>query len=814
MSGFRLNLEPLHKAFADLGAWSFSNKWIVFAVSLVILSGSLFLSNQVRMDNSFEAFFDANDEAYSAYKVYRNNFGSDEIIYLMYDASEYSHGIFNVELMDKIHNLTKTIDLQVPFVHRVRSISNAELMIGREDELVIKKISEEWPLNQQGLLDFAEGFKKKPLFLGNLFDKDFKYGAIVVEMTQSSTDPADKIRLDPEGGDGLDNMYPQVSHAALKEVLAQPPYNEIPFYISGDVPLNSTYNEIVEEETATLGGASMIIILVILALFFRGKIIGIVGPLVVVGFAMVMTIAFISLMGWNVDMMFVMAPTLLLAIGVAHSVHIVSAFLTKARELGDRKQALSETLYLVGTPCLLTSLTTAAGFFAMSTAPIKSISHMAIYMSMGVLFAFFLSVTLLTFFLNFIRIPEGKIETNKKPQLLDKFLRKVGNITIAHPKKLIGLFVLIVFGVGTGIADIKIDSNYLHDFSNRVQVKLDTQYIDNTMSGMGSYAYLLDTKQEGGIKDPEFLKELDRLQQQVDSHYPLVRKTTSIVDLLKDLNQSFHADNPEYYRIPESRELVAQYLLVYEMSGGEDLFSFITDDYSQALIEMRMKLTNSSELAEFDQSIQSYLETNPLTLSERSSTGIGALWMQLMDYISDSQRSGVLIALGVITLLISFIFGSFKLGVISMIPNIAPIVIVTGAMGWFEIYLDYTKLFIAPIAIGIAVDDTIHMITRFRLEFQRLGNYKAAFEATIQEVGRALVITSVTLVCGFCALFISVMSAQVWFGVLLSSTIILALLADLFIMPILVFWLKPFGPEREVELSADGKTDEAMVAAS
>lgn len=794
--------EGFHKVnafFAALASWSFRHRWLVFSGCMMVLVGALYYVQSVRMDNSFEAFFDESDPAYNAYNIYRENFGSDEIVYIMYDASNYEYGVFNKEIIKLTHSLTQAIETEVPFVKKVRSITNSELMTGNEDELIIQKIEEELPLEQDALTRFAEAFAKKPLYVNNLFNKPQTMGAILVEMTLSSTDPVEKIKLDPNEGDDLDNLYPQVSKQALDKVLSRPEFAKLTYYLSGDVFINAEYNRIAYEEMLSLGGLTFLIVALILVLFFKGRIIGVVGPLMVVFLSIMLTAAFVSAMNWHIDMLFGLTPALLTAIGVANSVHIISEFINHFHESGSREKAIHKTLYLVGTPCLLTSITTAAGFFSMSVAPIKSVSHMAVYMAIGVLFAFFLSITLLTFFLSFIRLP--KHETKPPSLLVKNILSKSSVIPIHHKLKVIVCFTLMVSICGAGLMHLNVDSNFLSDFSDRVKVKKDTETIDDIMGGMNSFTYLLDAQTEGGIKEPDFLKELEALQLETEKHFPLIRKTSSIVDLIKDINQSFHGDNPAYYKIPDSRDLIAQYLLVYELSGGEEIYNYITRDQSQAVLELRVQVTNSSKLAEFDRQIQTYLDQHPLKQAELSKTGIGALWLQLMDYISDSQLKGLTIALIVITLLISFIFGSLKMGIVSMIPNIGPIIIVAGIMGWLGIDLDYSKLLLATVAIGIAVDDTIHMMNRFQLEFQRLGNYVEAFKCTIEEVGKALIITSVTLVFGWSALLLSLMDSQVWFAVLLSSTIILALLCDFFVMPVLIFWLKPFGKEQATEKS-------------
>ncbi|MVF14477.1 MMPL family transporter [Ketobacter sp. MCCC 1A13808] len=803
--------SSLNTTFAKLAAWSYRNRWLVGAVSLLILVGCSYLAQQVRTDNSFEAFFDESDPAYLAYQVHQENFGSDEIIYLMYDASGYEHGVFNRELVNKIQDLTAEIDSKVPFVRRVMSVTNAELMMVDGDDLIISSLDEEMPLSQKRLLELSNSLKKRKLYEGNLYSKDLAWGGILVEMSRTSTDPLEKIQFDPEKGSAMDNLYPMVSNAVLEDILQNPKYADIPFSVSGDVPLNAAYNEILVDELGSLGVVCLLIIAVILGVFFRGNLIAVIAPIGVVILSFVMTVAFIEAMGWHLDMGFGIAPVLLMAVGIAHAVHITSEFLILARRYEDREKALYETLYLVGTPCLLTSITTMVGFASMSLTPIRTVAHAGIYMSFGVLSAFFLSVVLLTFFLSFMKSPATRRPAKPAPVTLNNLLSGCAQFTLNNSKKLMSLFLVVLAVSFWGISKLRVDSNWLMDFTDRVPVKVDAVKIDNTMTGLNPLAFLLDTKKEGGIKNPEFLKELERLQAEVETHFPLVRKSTSIVDLVKELNQSMNNDDPAYYRIPDSRELISQYLLVYEISGGEDLRSFVSEDYSKALLQIRAQLVYASELQSFEQQMNEYLAAHRLTESEKSTSGMGALLITLLTYINFSQIEGLTIAVIAITLVISVIYGSLKMGLVSMIPNLGPIIVVAGLMGLYGVVLDTTKLFIATIALGIAVDDTIHLVTRFRLEFQKIGNYRQAYVNAVQEVGRALIITTLSLVLGLCVLLLSLMSAQVWFGLLLALAMVLALVFDIFIMPILIIGLKPFGPELAAALPAVSSYDSAQM---
>jgi len=800
----------LNELFSVVGVWSLRHRWLIFATCLLILTASVYLAGKVRMNNSFDAYFNESDPAYAAYLQYRDDFGSDEIAYLLYDASKYEHGVFDLELMKKVATLTERLEEELPFVKEAKSIANSEVLIPIEDGIDIVELNDEFPETQEAMLEFAELFMAKEMYINGFVSPNRKYGAIRVDMDKSSIDPVEEIRLDPEGGDGLENVYPQVTDTVLFEILEEEQFQGIEFYVSGDVPLNSAFNRIAMSDMAVTFVICIVIISLLLIYFFR-SFLGVLGPLSVVMLSVLITIGFLGVMGWDMDMMFGMVPTLMIAIGIAHAVHIISEFRIYYAEYKDRAKAIQETLHLVGAPCLLTSVTTAAGFLAMSISPIKTIAHMAVYTSLAVIAAFFLSITLLTFFLSFGKpqSPEKISRTNTNPRL-KAILIKIAHFNIRYPKQ-IALVALLVFATaGVGISKIEVDSNFLMDFSEEVPIRQTTEFIDQTMGGMGSIVYLFDAGESDAIKNPEVLKELERFQEYVNTLGPIVQKTYSIVDLLKDINQTFHDGDPAYYKIPESRELVAQYLFVYELSGGDELSNFISSDYSRANLEVRTQLVNSSEIAKLKAVLDAYQAENPLEHSENEFTGISSLWIQLTDYITQSQLQGVFLAFTVIAMLMCFIFRSVKVGLISMIPNVAPSILTVGLIGWLGVYLDYMKLLIAPIAIGIAVDDTIHLLTRYHHEFQKHKNYNKALIAAMSDVGRALLITSIVLVCGFSVFSFSQMDSQFWFGLMLALTIFIALVADFFVMPALILIFKPFGPEEESTEEPPSQIKEAL----
>ncbi|CAA0102215.1 Uncharacterised protein [BD1-7 clade bacterium] len=808
MSTEKNNLVTLMShAFGRIGEWSMQHRWVVFSIAVSLTMACIYLAGSVRMDNGFESFFDDTDPAYSAYLKYRDDFGSDEVAYLVYDAKDREKGVFDLTLMQTIQQLSEDIENDMPFVKDVKSMTNAEVMIGVDGGLEILRLDEDFPDDQATLDAFADTLMSKPVYINNLVSEDRRYGAVLIEMTASSIDPVDTLRLDPNGGDGLENLYPQASDKVLRDILSRPDYADLDIVISGDVPLNTAFNTIATKYMFLTFAMCFAAVAVLLLIFFRGKIIDAVGPMAVVFLSILMTVGFVSLIGWDIDMLFGMVPTLVVAVGVAHSVHIVSEFRSYQARLGNRTAALKQTFYLVGAPCMLTSLTTAAGFMSLAISPIKAIEHMAVYTAFAVIAAFFLSLTLLTFFLSF-----GKarpIEKSNKPHRMEAPLAAIARFNMRHPKTIVAVGLVAFAVMISGVTKIVVDSNFLLDFNEKVQVRQDAEHIDATMSGVGSLVYLFDAESADAIKDPAVLRDIEAFQAELDQQ-PLTRKTLSIVDLIKDINQSFHNGDPAYHTIPDDQTLIAQYLLVYELSGGEELANYVSTDYARAALDIRIPMTATSEMAALKSAMTEYDQQHPQQQSEATFSGMGALWMQLVDYISRSQVQGIMLAFVVITAIMCLIFRSFKVGIISMVPNLLPALAAVGLIGWIGVPLDYMKLMIAPVALGIAVDDTIHMMTRLHHEFRQRGNYNEALEATMKDVGRALVITSIVLITGFMFLTISPMDSQFWFGLLLSTTILLALVADFFIMPSLVLLTKPFGAEFDPADTADSANRQTL----
>ncbi|MET0661270.1 MAG: MMPL family transporter, partial [Steroidobacteraceae bacterium] len=369
------------------------------------------------------------------------------------------------------------------------------------------------------------------------------------------------------------------------------------------------------------------------------------------------------------------------------------------------------------------------------------------------------------------------------------------------------LFAGILAVAGAGIYKLKIDFNFLHEFKPHIEWRQHTQYINDNMGGLLSVVYLFDTGTPDGVKDVELLREIEGLQQVAESQ-AVAQDSVSVVDIVKELNQAFHGGDPAYYRLPEDRDTLSQLLLVYELSGGKEMNDVLNLDRSKTALQIRLKLVAASEVRAFMEKLNHYLEAHPLATAKVEISGIGYLWVQIAQYISDTQIQGYTLTFALIMVTMMLAFGSVRLGALAMVPNVFPIAVVLGCMGWLDWHLDYLRLLFATIAIGIAVDDTIHFTSCYKREFEHCGRYREALERTMSQVGPAMVSMTMILIVALSAYYASSLAVIASFGFLLTLTIAVAAISDLLLMPALLLWLKPFGAERavETELVAQGAT--------
>jgi predicted RND superfamily exporter protein len=799
-------VDRVDQAFFNIAQWSIAHRRFVAVFTFLLLIIGLFFAGRAQVDQSIDSFFYKDDASYLAYNQYLDDFTSDEVVYLMYSAESSEFGPFNIDVMRTIARLTETLALEVPFARKATSLANVEFMrsVG-ENDIEIDELLIDFPETQDQLLKVRDSVMAKPFYTNYLVSKDASHAAIIIQMEVSSADAVEKVTFDKSKGPAADNLYPQVSDKAIREILTRPEFSQsgIEYYNSGNIAMVTTYQEIMVNDTILITGIALLLILILCALLINPSFVGIIGPTTVVLVSVILTLGLIGFLSWKINNFFTLLPTLLCAVGIAQSVHILLEYQRQLALSGDQNLSIKNALHKVGGPCLMAAVTTAAGFAAMVVSDLRLIAEFAVYSAFGILATFVFSITLLVVFLGGKPSVQGgpkQVQKTSRLQLnprISQLVDKCIELNLQHPKTVLTSFAVVFAIAFLGITRLHNDFSFLHEFKPHVEWRADTEKVEDEMGGTLRMSYLIDTERADGVKNPELLQHIEKIQQFAEKN-PVVIKTLSLADIFKDLNQTFHSGDSNYFTLPDKNDLLAQYFLVYEMSGGEELNEFVSPDFSRTVIELQLQMTYASDVRNLMNDIDAYVQANPLPSNATGqATGFGLLWVKLTDYIAKTQIQSYALVFAMIAVFMCVSFGSVKVGMLSMIPNLTPVVFAMGALGWANMPLDYMKLLLATIAIGIAVDDTIHLVTRTRSRFFESGNYATALSQGLRDVGPALIITSCILVVAFSAYLLSNTTILSNFGLLLGGTISAALLADLFLMPVLIMTTKPFGAEFE-----------------
>jgi hydrophobe/amphiphile efflux-3 (HAE3) family protein len=768
--------------FAKLAGFILTWRWPLMVAVLLLTAFFFYKMRGIKMDNSNETFFIEGDQTLVTYNKFHDTFGNDEFVYILFETGDF----FQPEIVKLIAALATDLEENVPYVKDVKFIGTVEYIEGVEGGIEIYDLMEEFPETQEQMEIIRKKALAELLYLNNLISPDGRTAAILLE-------------LDPYPGDKVDAR--RTIAPVVREILARPQYASLEHYTVGVPIINYDIQAVSVKET----GLFMLICIVLemLILFWTTRRIrGVIAPIIVVILSVFWTMGVIGILGWTLNMLVIIIPTLLIAVGIGDSMHVIAEFQDQQQRGLGRKEAITTTLTVVGIPCLLTTLTTAAAFLSFLATAIKPIREMGVYAAVGVIMALVLSLVLVPVFFSF-----GKDRKKAAPQnsstnrndLFDRILGWIALINIKHPRAIFVIFLVLTLLSAGGYLLVEVESNTIKMFSKTLPVRQAFDYVDSHMGGSMSVEIMVDTGKKDGVKDSAFLRQLDFLQDYINKH-PLSMKTMSVLDLLKKMNQALHENRPEYYTLPETREQVSEYLFLYETAGGGELDKQVSFNYDIARLTARTKSLDTRDIKIFISDITGFAKEHLDPSIKIEYTGMIPMVNAMSDLITSGQIKSFGCAFIAISLMMIMVLRSFKLGLISMVPNLFPVLIAIGFMGYAGIYLSMALVTFGAIIIGIAVDDTIHFFVRFRREFRRTGTYEGALKDTLLTVGRPIAFTTITLTAGFSVFVLSDISNIGDFGLMAGFAIIWALLADFFLAPAMMLLFKPLGAEGKVSI--------------
>jgi predicted RND superfamily exporter protein len=490
-------------------------------------------------------------------------------------------------------------------------------------------------------------------------------------------------------------------------------------------------------------------------------------------------------------------PTFLLAVGIGYAVHLLVAFFRYFNTSGATEESLAHALGHSGLPIAMTALTTIVGLVSFAAAELAPVAAFGVFGPIGVAMALAYSLALLPALIAVTPLrPDPTRSRTANPGVSDRVLVAAGALAGRHPWKVTVLTVLLVAISFAGASRVQFSQDVLLWFPPTHDLRLSTEFLDAQFAAASKLVIAIDTKREDGLYDPEILRRMDDLNRRMEQYTRdgmIVGKTLSLVDVVKEIHQALNENAPDFYAIPEDRRLVAQELLLFENSGSDNLEDFVDAEFRRASFTIRRPWVDPIENGAFVESLESESQRIMGEEVEVQVTGMGALTARSMTAVIQSMTRSYVIAFLLITPLMVLTIGSLRAGLVSMVPNLMPVLVTLGLMGALDIPIDTATLMVGCIALGLAVDDTIHFIHTFQRHHRMSGDAALAIRRTLETTGRALLFTSIVLSLGFFVFMLGELRSVFAFGLLAGTAISVAFVADIVVTPALLVLVSSFG---------------------
>jgi uncharacterized protein len=738
------------------------NSLLILLLYALLLAGAVSRVLLVGFNYDFEAFFPKNDPETRFFLEFREKFGPDNDFVLI--ALENEKGIFQQDFLRKVVAFTDSLE-NIKNVERV--VSPVQMKTVLRDPVLgtpitFPVLSVEVPSKYRS---DSSRIWQSPELLGQFFSKNGKSIAILVDHT-------------PYIGD--QDCQPLTDD--LNELVKR--FNFSASHIAGRCIGQSYYVDVIREELVLFLGIAFVLIIIVLSLIFR-NFFAVLLPLLVVGTTVGFTIAIMQLTGKELDVMANIIPTILVVVGLSVSIHLQTKYLDY-RQIGlAPAEALKKTFQQIGLPAIFTTLTTAVGFLSLATTGIIPIDDFGIYASMGVVLSFIISFTLLPALLIVFPVRSGKSGVSKSWTLTLSAL--FSGVLKYQRVVLISTAVFIIVGIA-GLVQVKENTYLLEDLRKENPLHKSFSYFGDHFRGTRPMEIALEAN-SGDLFSPEALRAMEKLEQTLFKHYP-IDFLVSPLTLVRAANRSLAGGNPTYFVLPEDSSRVLRLVReVKQFVPASELEAFFTPDFKVARMRGLLPDMGSAEAYRCRQAFEEEWSEIGSELPIRMQlTGTAELIDKNNRNLAWNIGQGLAVAFIVITLIITFLFRSWKVVLISMVPNLLPMLFLAAIMGYLGISLKVSTAILFTIAFGIAVDDTIHFLGKLKLETSRNDNLPQALKNTFIATGKPIVITTLLLCTGFMILGLSDFQATRIIGLLISTVLLLALVCDLFLLPILLLW--------------------------
>jgi predicted RND superfamily exporter protein len=786
--------EKIEKLLEKSARWLFRNPVKVLLVSFLLIGCLVYQIPSIAIDTSSEAMLHEDDPSLLEYNRFRDQFGRAELIIIAIQAPE----IFHFRFLEKLRAFHVDLEVQVPYLREVTSLINARNTRGDNDELIVEDLLEGWPDKKNiDLRTLKKQVLENPLYVNHYISEDGDVSAVIIETEASVTEPvAEEELLQGFGEDETeashivgDSHYfsakenREVVDAVNRVVQRHRSEDFLPTVSGGPVVVDA-FNRATLQDIYFCIAMVLISVTIFLALLFR-RISGVLIPMLIILSSLATTLGLMALFQVSFKITTSAVPAFLLAVGVCDSVHVLAIFYRQIEHENAKEDAIAFAMGHSGLPILMTSITTIAALLSFTLAELSAIAEIGYMAAAGVGLALFYTIFMLPALLAFTPLrPSAAIARGSAR--MDRILIWISEFSTSHPIKIIVISLIAFVALSPFVFQLKFSHNIIEYFPDSMPYPQDLEFIDRNLKGSETLELVLDTGRENGLYDPgrlhrieNFCRDTERIQRPGIT----VGKVYAITDVLKETHKALNENDPAFYRIPGDRKVVAQEFFLFENSGSDDLERIVDSQFSKTRITIKTPWVDAAICRDFIRDIEENLRSFGFEEATLQVTGLMSLMVRAIIAAIQSMAKSYFIAVVVITILMIILIGDWKLGLLSMIPNLLPIIITMGVMGLSGNPLDLNSIMIGSIALGVVVDDTVHVMYNFQRYYRRTSDPYYAVRETLLGAGRALLITSLVLCTGFFILMTASLNHHIRFGFFTGITIIIALLADFLLVP-------------------------------
>lgn len=780
-----MKIERINEWFGRYAERLLRVRWWTLSAFVLLMILSVVGMKRMVKETSFDDYFIEDDPMLVKTEEFKSHFGNDYYVGVLTHCDNH----FTKKNLTTLRALSDELLDSLSYADKVTSLTDIEFMVGSDDGMTIEQIvPDDIPEEGSAAMDSIKARAySKPHVARKLISPKGDLSWIMI-----------KLRAFPK-----DSVWKKTSTVApdiitgeeVERIINKPKYASLHPKGTGMPYVTHCKTVYIGKEMGRLMMIATLICMVVM-LFMTRSLRGIIAPIISVVGGLFTTYGIAGFTQMYVDSTVLMIPTILaFAVAIAYNIHIFSYFSGRMRIHGERRKAIVETIREIGWSVFFCGFTTLVSLLSFLVIPIRPMHCVGIISSMSVFFVLITSLVVTPVLLSF-----GK---NKRPiegftedsdTRWTRFMVMLSDKVLRNPKKIGYSFLAVCILLCIGLW--KIEAAF--DIERTMGLKVD--YVKEVMevghSELGSlYSYdlIVELPENDMAKEPEYLKRLDELQTKVNG-YDLTKRSTSILDILKDLNQTLNNGDTAFYRIPDTEEEVAQMFLLYENAGGTESEYWMDYDYRRMRLMVEISEFNSARVERELSKIQNDAEK---LFPRAKITTVGNIpqYVTMMQYLVRGQMLSFVISILIIGVILMIAFQSIRVGLIGLIPNMMPAIFVGGYMGWTGVPLDMMTATLLPMMLGMAVDDTIHFINHSKLEYDRTMHYQTSIRRTFRVVGIAIVITSVITSAVFASFCSSACNMCLNFGLMAIIGILSALAADLFVTPILVNKCKVFGKE-------------------